>query len=189
METIIGPMNSPQDLPDGVHVRRLTAHRDDRGSVAELFRRSWEPAVDPAQWNVVRSRAGVFRGVHVHLRHDDYLVVLSGHASIGLRDLRRGAPTFGLAAVVELPGEELSSIVIPRGVAHGFFFREDSVHVYAMTREWNPADELGCHFADRELEIPWEIAPSFVSERDRGALPLRALQAQVDAARRMNPES
>lgn len=177
-------MNGHRGLPAGVHVRRLTVHRDDRGSVAEIFRRSWEPAVDAAQWNVVRSRPGVFRGVHVHLDHDDYLAVVSGHASIGLRDLRRGAPTFGLAAVVELTGEELSSIAIPRGVAHGFFFREDSVHVYAMTNEWNPADELGCHFADRELEIPWEIAPSFVSERDRGAPPLRALQAQVDAALR-----
>jgi dTDP-4-dehydrorhamnose 3,5-epimerase len=174
---------TPPAFPAGVCVRPLVAHRDERGSVVELFRRSWEPAVDAAQWTLVRSRPGTFRGVHVHLDHDDYLVVVSGRASIGLRDLRRDAPTFGRSAVVELAGEELSSIVIPRGVAHGFFFHKDSVHVYALTKEWDPSDELGCHFADPELAIPWEIEPTFVSARDRAAPPLRTLQAHVDAAR------
>jgi len=174
-------MNDPMDLPAGVHVRRLITHRDDRGSLVELFRRSWPPALDAAQWNVVRSRPGVFRGVHAHVRHDDYLVVLSGHGRIGLRDLRRSAPTFARTAVVDLPGDELASIVIPHGVAHGFFFPQASLHVYAMTTEWDTADELGCHFADPELGIPWDIAPTYVSERDRTAPPLRALQAQMDA--------
>ena len=169
-------------LPVGVHVRPLVAHRDERGSLVELFRRSWEPAVDPVQWNVVRSRPGTFRGVHAHLRHDDYLVVLSGHGRIGLHDLRRTAPTFGLTAVVDLPGDEQASIVIPRGVAHGFFFPEPSVHVYAMTTEWDTADELACHFEDPELRIPWDIAPVHVSARDRAAGRLRELQIRVDAA-------
>ena len=54
------------------------------------------------QWNAVWSEAGVLRGVHVHIRHDDYLTVPVGRASVGLRDLRRGSPTEGLSALVEL---------------------------------------------------------------------------------------
>ena len=138
-------MHGPADdarLPDGVLVRRLLVHPDSRGNLAEMFREEWPGGIDAVQWNVVRSAPGVLRGVHVHPRHDDYLVVIEGHASIGLRDLRRDSPTANLATLVELSGDDPAAITIPAGVAHGFYFRSPSLHVYATTHYWDPADEL-----------------------------------------------
>jgi len=162
-------------LPAGTSLVPLDAHEDERGAFVELYRLEWETGVVPVQWNAVRSEAGVLRGVHVHIRHDDYLTVPYGSAAVGLRDLRRDSPTKGLATIVELDGEHPAALAIPHGVAHGFYFREPSLHVYAVSEYWDPEDELGCHWADPELEIPWPCRSAQVSERDAQSPPLQAL--------------
>jgi dTDP-4-dehydrorhamnose 3,5-epimerase len=167
-------------VPIGTLVRPLQANEDERGVFTELYRREWGVA-EPVQWNAVWSEAGVLRGVHVHLRHDDYLTVPVGRASVGLKDLRRGSPTEGLGALVELGAERPAAIAIPHGVAHGFYFHEPSLHVYAVSEYWDPTDELGCHWADPDLAIPWPAAAAQVSQRDADAQSLRELLAELEA--------
>ncbi len=170
------------ELPAGVKLRPLVMHRDARGTFTEVFRREWGTGIDPVQWNVVSSAAGVLRGVHVHLRHDDYLIALNGRIGVGLRDLRDGSPTCGLATLVELRGDELTAILIPHGVAHGFYFYEPSIHLYAVSHYWDPEDEQGCLWSDPDLEIPWPAESAIVSERDAAAPPLSDLLDQLAAA-------
>src|SRR3954469_20721871 len=100
-------------LPAGTVLHPLEAHADERGVFTELYRREWDLGTEPVQWNAVWSEAGVLRGVHVHARHDDYLTVPVGRASVGLKDLRRGSPTEGLAALVELGRDAPAALVIP----------------------------------------------------------------------------
>lgn len=169
----------PQRVPDGVSIVPLVTHRDTRGELTEVFRRSWHGAVDPVQWNVVRSDAGVLRGVHCHVDHWDWLILASGACSFGLADLRRGSPTERLAVTVEARGQAPFALVIPPGVAHGFLFTEPSVHVYGVTHYWNLADELGCRFDDPELGIPWPTRHVTLSPRDEALPPLRDLLPHV----------
>jgi dTDP-4-dehydrorhamnose 3,5-epimerase len=166
-------------LPDGVVLHELASHRDARGSFTEVFRHEWDVGVAPVQWNAVSSEAGTLRGVHVHIRHDDYLIVLKGRASVGLRDLREGSPTEGSSVLVELAEDLPAALVIPHGVAHGFYFHEPSLHLYAVTHYWNVADELVCHWADPELEIDWPARPTVISERDATAQRLGDLIEQL----------
>ena len=91
-------------------------HHDARGVFTEIFRTSWEVGLTPVQWNAVTSAAGVLRGVHVHIKHADYLLIVRGRASIGLRDLRRGSPTEGSAALIEMSGATLTALTIPPGI-------------------------------------------------------------------------
>jgi len=42
------------------------------------------------------------------------------------------------------------------------------------------ADELGCHWADPALQIPWPITSASLSERDAAAPALSALMAQLE---------
>lgn len=172
----------PGPLPDGVTLRPLRPHHDERGTLTELFRDEWEIALAPVQWNFLSSRAGVLRGVHVHPRHTDYLILVSGRASIGLCDLRPGSPTSGLGALVSMDGEAPAGLVIPNGVAHGFLFHEHSVHVYAVSHSWDPADELGCRWDDPGLGIEWPTAPTLISERDLTLQTLEALRAELGRA-------
>jgi dTDP-4-dehydrorhamnose 3,5-epimerase len=166
-------------LPAGVTIRPLTMNRDARGSFTEVFRSEWDVNLSPVQWNAVQSQAGTLRGVHVHIKHDDYLIVLTGKASIGLRDLRAGSPTEALSAMVKVDGDDPFALVIPHGVAHGFFFHAPSLHLYAVSEYWNVADELACHWADPDLELDWPAEPTLISDRDATAQSLAELLEQL----------
>lgn len=168
-----------QVLPAGVRFERLRTSVDSRGAFTEVFRASWPSGVTPVQWNAVFSEAGVLRGVHVHVFHSDYLMVLKGRASIGLRDLRPQSPTEGKAALLELSGDNLTALTIPTGVAHGFYFHEPALHLYAVSSYWDPADELGCHWSDPALEIAWPVTSPIISERDAGLPPLREIVSLI----------
>jgi dTDP-4-dehydrorhamnose 3,5-epimerase len=169
-----------RDLLPGVRVRFLEPHEDERGRFMEAFRESWDEAKRPVQWNVVESRAGVLRGVHVHVEHDDHLLLVRGRASIGLSDLRRQAPAEA-SRLLELRGDRPCALTIPHGVAHGFYFHEPSLHIYAVTHYWNPEDELACHWRDPELGIPWPVTEAALSRRDAEAPALRDVRAQLRA--------
>jgi len=165
-------------LPAGVRLVPLTPHADERGIFTELYRASWDVGVAPVQWNAVSSSTNVLRGVHAHIRHADYLTLAVGRATIGLHDLRPDSPTEGLGTTVELDADEPSALVIPVGVAHGFYFHtERSVHVYAVSHEFDPADELGCRWDDPELNIAWPCTEPLVSSRDESLGSLRELCA------------
>lgn len=151
--------------PDGVEVRRLTPHDDDRGRFTEIYRDEWVSDARPIQWNSVRSRPGVLRGVHVHRSHADVLTVVSGRLVLALVDLRAGRATH--SSVIDLRADEPTLVTIPVGVAHGFWFPESSIHVYSVTEYFDPADELGCRWDDPGLGIPWAPGPVSISDRDR----------------------
>jgi dTDP-4-dehydrorhamnose 3,5-epimerase len=169
------------ELPAGVGYRALTTHLDDRGGFTELFRDEWGTGVAPVQWNAVRSAPGVLRGVHCHPLHADALAVPVGHLRLGLSDLRPESPTSGLACVVDLRAEAMALVTIPPGVAHGFYFPEPSVHVYAVDRTWDPADELGCRWDDPQLGIEWgPIGDPLISLRDARLGSLAELRAELD---------
>jgi dTDP-4-dehydrorhamnose 3,5-epimerase len=169
-------------LPHDVRLTPLVPHDDDRGRFVELFRREWETDVEPIQWNAVDSEAGVLRGVHVHPCHDDYLIVVRGRATIGLRDLRQGSPSEGAAACVELSAERPTAISILHGVAHGFYFHEPSTHIYSVSHYWSMDDELGCRWDDPALEIPWPQDDARISPRDQALPPLEVMLGELRAA-------
>ena len=167
----------------GIEVRQLVTHADDRGSLTEIFRECWVPRPKFVQWNAVHTRAGGLRGVHVHTRHADYLVLLSGRLSLGLADLRPDQG--GRSALIELQASNPIAVVIPPGVAHGFLFPVDSVFVYAVSEYFDPADELGCRWDDPALGIPWPGTPTSVSPRDEKLPSLETLRRQMAASREL----
>jgi dTDP-4-dehydrorhamnose 3,5-epimerase len=162
----LGIEDNTRVLPDGVTLRPLVPHADERGVFTELFRTSWGVGVEPVQWNAVRSGENVLRGIHAHARHSDYLTVPFGRAVVGLHDLRAASPTAGMPAIVELSGDAPSGLSIPPGVAHGFYFLEPSLHVYAVSHEWDPDDELGCRWDDPDLGVEWPCRDPLLSVRD-----------------------
>jgi dTDP-4-dehydrorhamnose 3,5-epimerase len=174
------PVSLEGHLPEGVILRSLTTYPDHRGALTEIFRKNWETGIEPVQWNVAMSAPGTLRGVHVHRIHVDYLVLLSGLASIGLRDLRSDSPTAGVSALVELSDKSLRTLTIPPGVAHGFYFHEASILVYGVSHYWDVDDEFCCRWDDSELDIPWPARSVTLSERDAAAPPLSALLIELE---------
>lgn len=160
----------------------LTAHHDPRGAFTEVFRAEWPTGVAPVQWNLVRSEARVLRGVHVHHRHDDYLLVVNGTAIVGLTDLRRGSATENMSTMVTLDADHPRAITIPHGVAHGFYFPHAATHLYSVSDYWDHDDELGCHYADPDLGLCWPDSDPVLSPRDATAGSLAAMRAALERA-------
>ncbi len=169
-------------LPRGVRLLPLEAHEDPRGAFAELFRAEWPTGAAPVQWSLMRSRAGALRGPHVHPRHDDYLVLVSGVTWVGLRDLRRDSPTAGLAVGVPLQAGSPVALVIPHGVLHGIAYLDDAIEFLGASCYYDPADELRCRFDDPELELRWPMLAPLQSPSDRAAGSLAQALAQLEAA-------
>lgn len=175
-----GPAAPPAGgLPPGVVLRPLDAQRDERGVVAEFFVNDWQHEFSPAQWTMTVSEAEVLRGVHVHQRHADWLVVLDGAAWVGLRDLRAGAPANGRACCFEMRDDAPAALHIPPGVAHGFLFLRRTVYALGLSQRYDPTDELGCHWRDPDLGIAWPAAAPRLSARDAALPPLRELALRM----------
>ena len=147
-------------------VRTLTSRQDDRGVFQEIFREEWKGGLSPVQWNVVHSKANVLRGVHVH-KHTDYLSLISGKMLLGLHDLRPKQEKMRLSEIVLLDTVFPLAITIPPGVCHGFYFLENSVHIYAVNSYWSPNNEFfGCRFNAPELRLNWPNSIPLLSKRD-----------------------
>lgn len=166
-------------LPDGVSVRPLEVHPDARGRLTEIFRREWDTGVDPLQWNLLHSHANVMRGMNVHLKHDDYYVLASGRLTLGLYDLRRSSPTYGLSATMDLSSDRLAAIVVPIGVLHGTLYHAPSVMLTGRSNYFDPDDDLGCLWSDPALGFAWASSDPILVGRDATRPSLAALESDL----------
>lgn len=167
----------------GAQYECLRANLDERGSFTEIFYSTWNTGVEPVQWSAVKSRAGVLRGMHLHLRHDEYICVLGGKACVGLYDLRKSSPTYKAHTLVELEGNAPARLSFPAGVLHAWYFFEESIHVQAISETfetYGSDDNWGCYFGDPELGIPWPNLDPILSERARSFPGLRKLEQMID---------
>lgn len=167
--SLSSPTRDAEQLPAGVLLRPLASQGDPAGAAIELYRRDWPIDLLPVQWNLVSTRANALRGVHVHLRHWDYLCIIDGEMLLGLHDMRPRSPTYRLPAALRLRSDSACSIAIPPGVAHGFYFAAEAEYLYAVDRYWDPSDELGCRWDDPELRLAWPTDQPLLSSRDAEA--------------------
>lgn len=153
----------------GVSLLPLVTHRDDRGSVTEIYRRQWlEEGRETVQANLSVSRANVLRGLHFHRKQADYWCYLSGTTFVGLYDLRKGSPTEGKSAGLRMATDEgLRSLYIPRGVAHGFYAETALQLLYFVDEAFTGEDEFGVTWDDPDLGIDWPTRDPILSQRDR----------------------
>ena len=153
-------------LPDGVILRNLVEHDDDRGTLFELYRQPWVPVDAFQQWNLVRTRTNVLRGVHLHAHNCDYLHVVKGEMLLGLHDLRPEDTKMRVSCFVTLKGDIPCTVFIPPGVCHGFWFPKATTYIFGISSGWSMDDEFGCRFDDQSLGLDWPPEAPILSPRD-----------------------
>jgi dTDP-4-dehydrorhamnose 3,5-epimerase len=147
--------------------------RDDRGFFIETFstreiERSGIPK-DFVQDNHSRSVRGVLRGLHYQLHNPQGKLVHVARGSIFdvAVDIRIGSPTFGKWFGTELNDENLHSLWVPEGFAHGFFVLSDVADVtYKCTRLYDGSDDRGIAWNDPRIAIAWPDTNPIVSPKD-----------------------
>jgi dTDP-4-dehydrorhamnose 3,5-epimerase len=173
----------------GVDFRKITEHKDYRGSFSEVFQDHWQSCIDPVQWSCVKSKAGVFRGMHLHLRHDEYFSLLSGHCLVALKDIRPDSPTEGVFSLFELHEEDQAAIIFPDGLLHGWYFFADSLHLQAVSEayvDYHSDDNWGVIWSAEDLGIPWPFTEATLSARAQDFTTESELRASLEAWKKAN---
>lgn len=146
---------------EGVQLKQLTTHADERGFFREVLRGSDEIFKEGfGQWSHSMMHQGTIKAFHLHHVQYDYWYVAIGVIKAVLVDLRSteawtvGELKFlnhpdlvypkGLPLAQFLLGENQPAQVlkIPPGVAHGLKVLQGPAHLFYITsREYDPADE------------------------------------------------
>ena len=106
---------------DGVLIRPLTWHNDQRGSLAELVRTDDEALMQAplGQVYVTTLYPGVVKAWHKHERQWDRMTCLRGRVLLGLVDDRSDSPTRGESMSIFLGDRNFSLVQFPPGIWHG----------------------------------------------------------------------
>ena len=164
-------------IPDVVAVVSRS-HGDARGSFTETWRASIlaEAGFDRpfVQENLARTaRAGQLRGLHFQRAphaQDKLIQVLAGRIYDVAVDIRPGSPTFGGWVGVLLTSDEPTSLLIPRGFAHGYLtLTDDCAVLYKVSAYYAPDAEAGLAWNDPALAIDWPMPTAEITTNDRDA--------------------
>lgn len=105
---------------EGVIVKKIDKYKDERGWLAEVFRRD-EFDFDPAMAYVSLTEPGIIRGPHEHVDQSDCFIFLGpGSFRLYLWDRRSGSPSEGEAWQMEVGQNNPTLVIVPPGVVHGY---------------------------------------------------------------------
>lgn len=170
---------TPYELP-GLLVAEGKSFLDERGFFMESFRVDefeGQPIPPLVQDNLSRSVKGVVRGLH-YQKHPTAVGKLircvRGRIFDAVVDIRKGSPTYGKWASIELTDEGNRMLWVPVGFAHGLQALSDVADVmYKVTGYWVPEDDRGIVWNDPAIGIKWPLAQAKLSPKD-AALPTLA---------------
>ncbi len=105
---------------NGVIIKKIEKHEDNRGWLAEIFRRD-ELAFDMSMAYVSLTKPGIIRGPHEHVQQSDCFVFLGpGAFRLHLWDRRDASATKGEALEIEVGENNPTLVIVPPGVVHGY---------------------------------------------------------------------
>ena len=154
---------TPLTIPD-VFLIEPKVFGDARGFFLESFRQDLFNQATGTNYEFIqdnhsRSSKGVLRGLHYQLpphAQGKLVRVVSGSVFDVAVDLRRGSPTFGQWAGVELTGENHRQFWIPPGFAHGFVVTSETADfLYKTTDLYAPQCEGAVRWDDPTVGIAW----------------------------------
>ena len=136
---------------EGVEIKQLTKHADERGSLMELLRCDDAIFRKFGQAYVSLNYPGVVRGWHYHKKQDDHLAVVKGMAKVALYDAREGSSTQGEVDEFFLGEQNNILLRIPVGVMHGYktVGTEPSLLINFPSEPYDPQQP-------DEYRLPWD---------------------------------
>lgn len=151
-----------QKLIQGLEIKKLVRHRDDRGYFEEIIRVSDEFFKEGfGQLSRSLMFPGVIKAWHVHKTQIDWWYCARGTLKAAVYDNRQDSPTYKMLNEFVL-GENGEDIVlkIPAGVAHGCKVMGDTAElVYVTSGVYDPEEEGRIEHDDPEIGYDWLKRP------------------------------
>ncbi len=143
---------------DGVVVRSLKTHRDERGFFREIIRVTDDFFEEGfGQWSHSLMHPGVIKAWHIHNKQTDCWYVCTGVLKVVLYDKRAESSTYRQSMEIMLgDSHEASVLKIPPGVAHGCKCISGPANLlYVTSQTYNPEDEGRIPHDDSEIGYDW----------------------------------
>jgi dTDP-4-dehydrorhamnose 3,5-epimerase len=159
---------------EGLLVIKPDVFEDTRGYFFESYNREkflqHGINVEFMQDNESKSGKHVLRGLHFQdppYEQGKLVRVMQGSVLDVAVDIRKGSPTYGQWASIELSGGNKWMYWIPAGFAHGFLTLEDNtIFFYKCTNIYHKDSEGSIRWNDPDLAINWGIDTPVISDRD-----------------------
>lgn len=146
---------------EGVEVKKLITHCDDRGYFREILRDDDGLYSRFGQTSFTKTNPGVIKAFHWHKRQDDLWYIADGMAKVVLHDIRDNSKTKGETDVICAGEDNPVLIKIPIGVAHGYqvLGNKPVMLFYHTTESYDPKnpDEERVSFDDPKIGFDWSI--------------------------------
>jgi dTDP-4-dehydrorhamnose 3,5-epimerase len=144
---------------DGVMIKELVRHPDERGYFEEMIRKTDEFFAEGfGQVSHSFMHQGVVKAWHIHKTQIDWWYVVNGVIKAALFDLRKDSPTHRtlMEVVLGKPGEPNKIIKIPPGVAHGLKVIEGPADlVYVTSGIYSKEEEGRVLYNDPDIGYDW----------------------------------
>jgi dTDP-4-dehydrorhamnose 3,5-epimerase len=148
---------------EGVRMKRLTVHSDDRGLLMEVLRADDPSYVPVKQTTYTEAYPEVIKAFHWHRRQWDLWFFASGTAQVVLYDLRPESATHRQTDVVIMGERAPILLAIPIGVAHGYrvLGTRPAGLFYHTSEVYDPADpdEERLPHDDPTIGFDWTTRP------------------------------
>jgi dTDP-4-dehydrorhamnose 3,5-epimerase len=170
----------------GLFVLESPVWSDDRGFFREWFKlgdfETQGLDFHARQANLSMSKRNVVRGLHYSLAPEGQAKVVAcvfGELDDVIVDVRVGSPTFGRHEVVHLAANDVRSLLLPAGVAHGFCVTSEVAALsYLLASPFNAEAEFEIDPFDPQINVAWSLTgEAVVSQKDANAPTLAQRQA------------
>ena len=148
---------------DGVVLRALETHRDERGFFREIIRVKDDFFEEGfGQWSHSLMYPGVIKAWHIHKQQTDWWYVGTGVLKIVLYDKRPESSTYRQIMEIMLgDSHEAKVLKIPPGVAHGCKCMSGPANLFYITSHtYDPEDEGRIPHDDPEIGYDWLEGPA-----------------------------
>jgi dTDP-4-dehydrorhamnose 3,5-epimerase len=143
---------------DGVVLKTLVTHTDERGFFREIIRVTDDFFGEGfGQWSHSLMYPGVVKAWHVHAKQVDWWYVACGVLKVALHDHRAGSPTYRKTKEFLMGDNQPAQVLrVPPGVAHGCKCLHGPAHLFYITSKvYNAADEGRIPHDDPGIGYDW----------------------------------
>lgn len=157
---------------DGLKIFEPRIFEDERGKFIKTFTNDFfndnglDINIKETYYSI--SEKNVIRGMHFQTppyEHIKLVYVPYGSILDVVLDLRKDSPTYGKYFNIELSSENGKTLIIPKGLAHGFKSLEDNTNVtYMQTTCYTPNNDGGIKY--NSFGFDWNCKSPKISDRD-----------------------
>lgn len=163
----------------GIKVIESKKNTDNRGSFTKFFEAGTYESFTPHFNSLAISEnpaVGTLRGLHFQVpphEEEKLILCMEGRIYDVIVDLRPDSPTRGKWASIELDAGFPTTLMLPKGIAHGFQTLEaDTKVLYGLGSQYVPASARSLLYSDSTLKIAWPLPISQISNKDENGISL-----------------